>query len=78
MFYSFADTKEKLDYLESSKTGREQPININWLIETLRETNEMAERYEKALKEIEEAKENYFLNEYVEVVDGIAQKALTK
>jgi hypothetical protein len=45
-----------------------------WLIQRA----EQAERYEKALKEIEEAKEKYYLNEYVEAVDGIAQKALTK
>lgn len=36
------------------------------------------ERYEKALKEIEEARENYYLNEYVEAVEGIVQKALTE
>jgi hypothetical protein len=46
----------------------------DWLIQRA----EQAERYEKALKEIEEAKEEYYLNEYVEAVDGIAQKALTK
>lgn len=58
MFHSFKDTREKLVYLESSKEGIDQPINVSWLIRTLKETNEKAERYEKALKEIADSNED--------------------
>lgn len=52
MFHSYKDTRGKLDYLETDEKAKPIPININWLINTLRETNERAERYEKIIHNI--------------------------
>jgi hypothetical protein len=52
MFHSYNDTKEKLNYLKASIEGRNEPVNVSWLIRTLEETNKKAERYEKALESI--------------------------
>jgi|GEM_PF-4017630 len=55
MFFSYKDTKEKLDYLEASEQNH-HPINTEWLIRTLRQLNEKHEQQQQEIEELQKDK----------------------